>query len=131
MPQCSGSRGADPETLPPTDPVDREIALVRRQHEIRADILREHDERGIGEIHRAIRISIHETARTPQRIGRRWNEQRASGENKIETGDRAAPDSPQQMGRLGQDRFGRDDLACPRIEEIREFAMPMLAAVQQ
>lgn len=121
----------DSESLSATYAVDVEIPAVRRQDLIGLEILGQHHQRRVCEVHRTVSVLAHELACAPNRSDARGHQDRPARQNEVQTGDASARDAPQEMCRFRQDGLARYDLAGPLFEKLDELAMATLAAIEQ
>ena len=61
--------GHNPKSLVPTDAIYLEVALVRRAHKVRLELLGKYYERGVSEIHRKVVVATHQRATTGREPG--------------------------------------------------------------
>lgn len=122
---------AQSELAAPADSICIEATLIGRQDPIGLEILSQHDERRVGEIHGLIRMALHQIPGATQGTWCGWHEQRTTRKYKIETGQGATVSASQQMRGFRQHGFGGDDLAGPRREALDELPVTPLGAVEQ
>lgn len=111
--------------------IDGEIPTVSREDCVRFQVFSENHQRGVCEVHGAIRILHHELARAAEGRGTCRHKQHATRQHKIQAGNAAAGDSRQKVRRLRENRLGGDCLALPVLKEPHKFPVTALAAVQQ
>jgi len=121
----------DFESLATPNSVHGEVASVAREYDVGFQVFSKDDQGGIGEVHGAIGILHHELARATQGGGTCRHNDGAARQNEIQTGNATAGNPRKKVCRFREYRLCRRYCLLPRLKEISEFPMPVLAAIKQ
>ena len=99
--------------LAASNPVDPEV-LIQREHKIGIQFLRQNHERGVGEVHRQIRILIDQFLAAIEGYVRGWHDDGATAQDEFEAGGHPSGHTRQQVSRFGENGLGGDERARRR-----------------
>lgn len=127
----SGKGGNNSKRPISTETVDLEIPAIRGEDEVRSQLLGQHDERGVGVVHREILVLLNESVATSDR-GQTGRDQRgASSEKKLQTRLTTTRNTSQQVCGLRQDRFGADHRPVPAGKKLCKPPVMDLPAIEE
>ena len=121
----------DLEVPAPAESIDGEVPAIGRENEVCAEFFTESDEGRIRIVHGKVGVFLEELATPPERCVGRGNQERASGDEKIEARPSSTFHAPEQVRGLRQDGFGAHDRALPPLEESSAVVVESLGSVQE
>ena len=121
----------DLEALPTVYTVHGKVPSVSREDNVRLQVFSENNQRGVCEVHRAIRILHHELARAAEGRGACRHKHRATRQHEVQTGNAAAGHPRQKVRCLRQDCLSGDRFTLPGLKKPDKFPVTTLAAVEQ
>src|SRR3990172_12825564 len=101
---------------PLVEPVGGKSAAIQCEHEIGAQFFPESNQRRIGIVHRDVTVLFHQDRNPLEACLRRGNHQESPSQQELKTNLLRLPARTNQMKRLGEDRFGRNDPSAPVLE---------------
>src|SRR5437016_702375 len=115
----------------PIHSVRGKAAAIQRENPVCFQLFSQHNQRGVGEIHRDIAISLHQNRNTLQAFRRGGNQVKRASEDKLETSFLRAPLGSDQIKCFGQYGFRGDDGPGPLLQRRDAITVQLLVPVHE